>query len=117
MRCAPDHVYVIPPNTNLAVAQGVLHVTPRGGARPHLPVDLFLRSLAEEQQIRAIGVVLSGTGSDGTLGLCEIKAVGGITFAQDEQSARQFGMPRSAIERRLRRLRAPARRRSRSDSR
>ena len=91
-----DHVYVIAPNTNLTVAQGLLHVTPRGGARPHLPVDLFMRSLAAEQQIRAIGVLLSGSGSDGTLGLCEIKAVGGITFAQDEQSARQFGMPGSA---------------------
>ena len=93
-----DHVYVIAPNTNVTVAKGLLQVTPRGGARPHLPVDLFMRSLAEEQQTRAIGVVLSGSGSDGTLGLCEIKAVGGITFAQDERSASQFGMPGSAVD-------------------
>ncbi len=85
----PGHVYIIPPNSNMAIAQGVLHVTPRGEARgPHLPIDYLFRSLAEEQQGRAIGVVLSGTGSDGTLGLCEIKAVGGITFAQDEKTAR-----------------------------
>src|SRR5919198_840812 len=95
----PDQVYVIPPNTNMAIAEGRLHVTPRGEARgPHLPVDYLFRSLAAEQQGRAIGVVLSGTGSDGTLGLCEIKAVGGITFAQDQHSAKHSGMPRSAID-------------------
>ncbi len=96
---APDHVYIIPPNTNMAIAQGVLQVTPRGETHgPHLPVDYLFRSLAADQQARAIGVVLSGTGSDGTLGLCEIKAVGGITFAQDEKSARHSGMPRSAMD-------------------
>jgi len=94
-----NHVYVIPPNANLAISQGVLLISPRGEARgPHLPVDYLFRSLAEDQQGRAIGVVLSGTGSDGTLGLCEIKAVGGITFAQEEQDASHAGMPRSAIE-------------------
>jgi chemotaxis response regulator CheB len=72
-----DRVYVIPPNTNMAIAQGALRVTPRGEAHgPHLPIDHFLRALAEAQQAQAIGVVLSGTGSDGTLGLCEIKARG-----------------------------------------
>jgi two-component system CheB/CheR fusion protein len=76
----------------------MLHITPRGEARGvHLPVDFLLRSLAEDQQTRAIGVVLSGSGSDGTLGLCEIKAVGGITFAQQEKSAKHAGMPRSAV--------------------
>ena len=95
----PDHVYVIPPNTDMEIAHGRLRVTPRGetSAR-HLAVDHFMRSLAKEQQIHAIGVVLSGTGSDGTLGLCEIKDVGGITFAQDEASARHPGMPRSALD-------------------
>lgn len=84
----PDHVYVIPPNTNLAIADGLLYLTPRAqGHATHLPVDHLFRSLAEVQQMRAIGVVLSGTGSDGTLGLAEIKAVGGITFAQDERTA------------------------------
>ena len=95
----PDHVYVIPPNTDMEIAHGRLRVTPRAetSAR-HLAVDHFMRSLAKEQQIHAIGVVLSGTGSDGTLGLCEIKDVGGITFAQDEASARHPGMPRSALD-------------------
>ncbi|HEV7669739.1 MAG TPA: chemotaxis protein CheB [Thermoanaerobaculia bacterium] len=95
----PDHVFVIPPNANLAIAGGRLHLTPRGEGRgPHLPVDYLFRSLAEDRQGRAIGVVLSGTGSDGTLGLCEIKAVGGITFAQDEPSAKHAGMPHSAVD-------------------
>ncbi len=63
-----------------------------------MPVDFLFRSLAEDEQTRAIGVVLSGTGSDGTLGLSEIKAIGGITFAQDEKTAGHSGMPRSAID-------------------
>ena len=95
----PNQVYVIPPNANMAIAEGALHITPRHEGRgQHLPIDFLFRSLAEDQQARAIGVVLSGTGSDGTLGLCEIKAVGGITFAQDEDSARHQGMPHSAAE-------------------
>jgi two-component system CheB/CheR fusion protein len=66
----PDHVYVIPPNADLALDGGRLRLTPRDAERvPHLPVDHIFRSLAEKQQGRAIGVVLSGTGSDGTLGL------------------------------------------------
>src|SRR4030095_10117790 len=78
----PDHVYVIPPNANMTIERGKLQVVPRGEMRgPYLPIDSFFRSLAAEQQARAIGIVLSGTGSDGTQGLCEIKAVGGITFA------------------------------------
>ncbi len=98
LQVVPDHVYIIPPNANMAIAQGILLVTPRGeGHGPHLPVDHFLRALAKAQQARAIGVVLSGTGSDGTLGLLEIKAVGGITFAQEPGSARHGGMPQSAI--------------------
>lgn len=95
----PNHVYVIPPNSIMVFAHGVLHLTPRSeGSGLHLPVDALFRSLAEDQQQRAIGVVLSGTGADGTIGLCEIKAVGGITFAQDEDSAKYPGMPHSAIE-------------------
>jgi two-component system CheB/CheR fusion protein len=97
MKLAVNHVYIIPPNCDMAVSDGELHLTPReGDHRPHLPIDYLFRSLAEEQQGRAIGVVLSGTGSDGTLGLCEIKAVGGITFAQDARSATHQGMPVSA---------------------
>jgi len=97
MELAPDHVYIIPPNRNLAVEQGRLQVTPREDSqRVHLPVDHLFRSLAREQKARAIGVILSGTGSDGTQGLAEIKAVGGITFVQDEKSATHAGMPVSA---------------------
>ena len=96
--CA-DKVYVIPPNTNLGIDRGMLQVTPRGDAPGlHLPVDWLFRSLAKDLQARAIGVVLSGTGSDGALGVAEIKAAGGITFAQDEQSAKHWGMPSSAID-------------------
>ncbi len=95
----PDHVYVIAPNTSLSLtAEGVLRVEPRAEARgPHLPIDHFFRSLAEQRQSSAIGVVLSGTGTDGTLGLEEIKAAGGITFAQDDASAAHSGMPQSAV--------------------
>ena len=93
----PDHVYVIPPNKTLAFGKGVLHLSARMEMRGQpRPIDLFMRSLAEEHGHKAIGVVLSGTGSDGTLGLEEIKAAGGITFAQDS-TAEQTAMPRSAI--------------------
>ncbi|MEO7427030.1 MAG: chemotaxis protein CheB [Fibrobacteria bacterium] len=93
-----DHVYVIPPNTNLALADGALKLTPRGDARGlHLPIDFFLRSLAQAGDKRSIGVILSGTGTDGTLGLAEIKAAGGITFAQESGSAKFPAMPQSAV--------------------
>ncbi len=98
MAIQPDQVYVIPPNANLRLAQGKLRLTPRGAERVPHPVDHFFISLAHEQQSWAIGIVLSGTGSDGSLGLKEIKAAGGITFAQDEKSARFFGMPSRAAD-------------------
>jgi two-component system, chemotaxis family, CheB/CheR fusion protein len=98
LRVEPNHVYVIPPNVDLALTQGVLHLTPRAETHgPHLSIDYFMRSLAHDRTSRAIGVVLSGTGSDGTLGLAEIKAAGGITFAQDPASAESPEMPASAI--------------------
>jgi two-component system, chemotaxis family, CheB/CheR fusion protein len=94
----PNHVYVIPPNVDMIISQGILRLTARTEARGHhMPIDRFLRSLAEELGSNAIGVVLSGTASDGTLGLAAIKAEGGITFAQDEKSAKFDGMPQSAI--------------------
>ena len=94
----PDRVYVIPPNTSLTIAGDSFHLKPRSLAGgQHLPVDVFLRSLAQERRSGAIGVVLSGTASDGTLGLKAIKAEGGITFAQNEASAGYFGMPYAAI--------------------
>jgi two-component system CheB/CheR fusion protein len=95
---AANQVYVIPPGTNMAIESGRLRLTPRGDRRGlHLPLDFFFRSLADDRHAKVIGVVLSGTGSDGTLGLSEIKAAGGLTFAQDEESARYSGMPLSAV--------------------
>ena len=84
---------------NLAIVKGKLQVAPRTETRGlHLPIDYFFRSLAEDQKTYAVGIVLSGTGSDGAQGVCEIKAMGGITFAQDERSAKYSGMPHSAAE-------------------
>jgi two-component system, chemotaxis family, CheB/CheR fusion protein len=97
LRVRPNQVYVIPPNVNLTMRVGVLHLQPRPeGRAPHNSIDTFLVSLAEDQQERAIGVILSGTATDGTLGLEAIKAEGGITLAQDE-SAKFDAMPRHAV--------------------
>jgi two-component system CheB/CheR fusion protein len=97
LRVEPNHVYVIPPRTSLAIAQGVLRLQAReGGRAPHYSIDSFFESLAHDQGERAIGIILSGTASDGTLGMEAIKAEGGITLAQDD-SARHDSMPRSAI--------------------
>jgi two-component system, chemotaxis family, CheB/CheR fusion protein len=92
----PDHVYVIPPGKEMIIRDGILHLSPRG-IRPSMPIDIFLRSLAEDRRHNAIGIILSGTASDGTLGLRAIKGEGGITFAQDPRSAKFDSMPRSAI--------------------
>ncbi len=93
----PNHVYVIPPNAGLAIRQGVLMIQPRLQASgTQRSIDHFFQSLAEDQHERAIGVVLSGTATDGTLGLEAIKAEGGITFAQDGKSAKYDSMPQSA---------------------
>src|SRR5215510_1770748 len=98
MRVEPNHVYVIPHNADMTVSRGVLRLSPRAETRgQRRPIDCFLRSLAEENGARAIGVILSGTASDGTIGLEAIKTVGGITIAQDEKTAKYDGMPRSAI--------------------
>lgn len=96
----PDHIYILPTNKMLVANDGVLQLSPRpvpNKNQLNLPIDLFFTSLAEVHQAHAIGVVLSGTGSDGTIGLKSIKAYGGITFAQDEVSAAFEGMPKSAI--------------------
>jgi two-component system, chemotaxis family, CheB/CheR fusion protein len=98
-RIEANRVYVIPPNSALTVAGGVLHLArpeqPRG---LRLPIDVLFESLAHELQEQAIGVVLSGMGSDGTAGLRAIKAKGGLTLAQDPAAAQFDSMPRSAIE-------------------
>ncbi len=98
MRLEPDVVYVIPPNRDLTVASGMLHIAPPAQPRGlRLPIDLLFSSLARDQGERAIGVVLSGMGSDGTLGLQVIKAQGGLTLAQSPESAQFDSMPKSAI--------------------
>jgi two-component system, chemotaxis family, CheB/CheR fusion protein len=95
----PDHVYIIPPNRDMTISRGILRLVLRTEVRGHhMPIDHFFHSLAEDQKSRAIGVILSGTASDGALGLRAIKAQGGITFAQDEKSAKYGGMPHSAVE-------------------
>jgi two-component system, chemotaxis family, CheB/CheR fusion protein len=94
----PDQIYVIPENSNLTIAEGKLRLHPRKETEgPPMPIDMFFRSLAQQQQNRAIGIVLSGTGCDGTLGIEAIKGEGGITFAQDDRSSKFYGMPGSAI--------------------
>ncbi len=94
----PNHVYVIPPNGDIRVAGGVLQLSRRKAPNGrHLPVDALFKSLAEDQGARAVGVILSGTASDGTLGLRAIKVEGGVTFAQDPDTAKFDGMPTSAI--------------------
>jgi two-component system CheB/CheR fusion protein len=99
MRAEPDVVYVIPASTELTVVDGRLHLAepaqPRGR---RLPIDVLFCSLARDQGERAIGVVLSGMGSDGTIGLQAIKGQGGLTLAQEPRSAQFDSMPKSAID-------------------
>jgi two-component system CheB/CheR fusion protein len=93
----PNHVYVPTAGSTLGLEHGKLHQfePSQDGPRP-LPIDFFFRCLAQDQRERAVGIVLSGTGTDGTNGLKEIKAVSGLTMAQDIQTARYRGMPQSA---------------------
>jgi len=98
MQVERDHVYVIPPNTYISISGGALALQPRNDTPgPNMPIDHFFRSLAADLESRAVGVILSGGGSDGTLGLEAIKAAGGIVFAQTESTARHASMPHSAI--------------------
>ncbi len=99
MRLERDHVYLIPPGAYLAIAEGTLRLSKpleRHGAR--MPFDFFLRSLAEECGERAICAILSGTGTDGSLGLKAVKERGGLVIVQDPEEAAFDGMPRSAIK-------------------
>jgi len=94
----PDHAYVIPPNMEMYIDGGILHLVPRQHRGVvSLPVDRFLCSLAADRQHRSIGVILSGTASDGAEGCRVIKEAGGIIFAQSEGSAKYSGMPQSAV--------------------
>jgi chemotaxis methyl-accepting protein methylase/signal transduction histidine kinase/chemotaxis response regulator CheB len=93
-----NHVYVMPSNADLTIAQGALRLAPRAPSpAPHMPIDRFLRSLADQCGSAAIGVILSGTGSDGSAGIEAVKAAGGVTFAQDPASARFAAMPQAAV--------------------
>ena len=98
MRLEPNQIYVMPPDRDMAVFHGALSLMPRPESKArHLAIDYFLHSLVEDQDGNAIGVILSGTASDGAQGLRAIKAAGGITIVQNLESARHDGMPRSAI--------------------
>ncbi|MBK7765587.1 MAG: chemotaxis protein CheR, partial [Sulfuritalea sp.] len=98
MAVRPNCTYIIPPNRDMAFLNGALQLlepsAPRG---QRLPIDFFFRSLAQDQRERAIGIVLSGTGSDGTLGVRAIKGEGGMVMAQNPESTEFDGMPRSAL--------------------
>ena len=99
MPVQPNCVYVIPPNKDLSLLNGILHLLDPAEKRGlRLPIDFFLRSLADDRHNRAIGVVLSGMGSDGMLGLGAIKEKGGLTLAQDPAGAKADSMPSSAIK-------------------
>ena len=92
-----NHVYVIPPDKIMTIRDGALLLIPRERASvPHHPIDEFYAALAPERKTAAIGVILSGSGSDGTLGLKAIKTEGGVTFAQDPKTAAWSAMPTSA---------------------
>jgi two-component system CheB/CheR fusion protein len=98
LRVEPDHFYVIPPNCDMTIDHWVLHLRDREVHRSaNTTIDTFLRSLAVAHGSDAIGVILSGTASDGTLGLAAVKGEAGITFAQEPSSAKYDGMPTSAI--------------------
>jgi two-component system, chemotaxis family, CheB/CheR fusion protein len=100
MQIEPNHLYVIPPDTGLELAGRVLRITPRApaSAGPHMPIDHFLRSLAKECGSRAIGVILSGAGTDGAAGLHAVRVAGGVTLAQHPTTAKFTSMPEVAID-------------------
>lgn len=100
MELQPNSIYLIPPGNNLVIEEEKLRLKKqeeRIHHRPNFPIDIFFKSLAENYRERAIGVILSGTGSDGTQGLQDIQEVGGITLVQEPTTAEFDGMPRSAI--------------------
>jgi two-component system CheB/CheR fusion protein len=94
----PDHIYVVPPNSDINVYKGKIQLLDKLSKGLSLPIDFFLRSLAQDKGLEAAGIILSGTGTDGTLGVKEIKLFDGLVLAQSEESAKYDGMPRSAID-------------------
>ncbi len=98
IKVRPDSVYIIPPSKDMALLNGKLQLLDPGAPRGlRLPIDFFFRSLAQDRKERAICIVLSGTGTDGSLGLKEVKGEGGMAMVQTLDSAVYDGMPRSAI--------------------
>lgn len=98
MPVGPNRVYVMPPNKSLSIRDGILRLTgPDDGQRNPLPIDRFFHDLAGDQGPRAIGIILSGTGSDGSKGIESIKRNGGTVIVQQESNAKFDGMPKSAI--------------------
>ncbi|HRC71186.1 MAG TPA: chemotaxis protein CheB [Candidatus Competibacter sp.] len=98
MLVLPNHVYLIPPKKNLTIFHGKLLLSEQDHSKGvNLPIDVFLRSLAEDQNEKAVAIILSGTGSDGTRGVRAIKEYGGMVMVQSEESAKFDGMPRAAI--------------------
>ncbi len=96
-RAEPNHVYIIPPNAELTLEHGVLHVARPAEHGLRMPIDTFLRSLARDQGELAVGIIFSGAGSDGTAGLRAIKENGGLTLAQSPETAKYDSMPQNAI--------------------
>ncbi|PKP22059.1 MAG: chemotaxis protein CheR [Bacteroidetes bacterium HGW-Bacteroidetes-20] len=98
MALKPNHIYLIPPKMNMTIFHGVLYLNELSATRTlNLPIDIFFRSLAKDQEKNAVGIILSGAGSDGTLGIKAIKEFGGMTMAQDAESAKFESMPHSSI--------------------
>lgn len=99
LRVEPNVIHITPPNTDLDIVDGILHLRePHAAIGPKPSADYFFASMAEDQGESAVGIILSGTGSDGAHGVRAVKAAGGITMAQDEETARYSGMPRAAVE-------------------
>mgnify|MGYP000453347743 CR=1 FL=1 len=98
MKIEPDHIYLITPRKNMTIFNGKLFLTEQDHSRAmNMPIDIFMRSLAKDLGKNAIGVILSGTGSDGTFGIRAIKENGGMVISQDDRTAKFDGMPRSSI--------------------
>jgi two-component system CheB/CheR fusion protein len=97
MAVLPGHVYVIPPKRGMTISEGTLKLREVPQGRPHLPIDIFFDSMANDMGDKSVAVVLSGTGSDGSQGIRAVKEAGGMVMVQDRESAKFDGMPRSAI--------------------
>lgn len=98
IRIEPDHVYVIPPNKSLSMSDGVLELSEiKGYEERRAPVDIFFRTLATQHTTRAVAVILSGTGANGSMGVKRVKEMGGIILVQDPREAEYSDMPRNSI--------------------